>query len=597
MENSCDCSCRSTTIALSCVLCVIAVVSIILAYQLHRARQHIRSQTATARLQDALRQLKLRQLKMTGRSSGSRSRQLSQRDSLNSQTVRNANDALQVRIGSVSTQVCNDSEVAHGTPTSGSGRISHYRHSQSSAVSRGPRSRRVSQSSPPLRRRRLTFMGSSGASRADACGGIDVNDLRFDGDRVLGEGSFGDVRLAHYKTDVDDMMVAVKTIRDNALITDKTRLIEEGATMAMLQNNPNVVHFVGVVADNKASVCMLVMLYYEQGSLDLLLQRQRLTPTTSIHIRNVAQIAFDVAKGMEFCTARSIIHRDLATRNVLVSSDNQYCVSDFGLAVHVPVGQRAYTEKSGDPRSPLPLRWTAIEVLRCNGPRQFSEATDIWAYGILMYELFTQAKLPYTNLQDAGVISFLRQGKRLGRPWPQRHEGSEVYPSELFALMRACWSEIPSGRPLFDEVTKMLLDIFGAELLLGARTHVGLQRQSNATHLVLPPAHASMQVSCGAVTGDGRGHGPLACVGALGQGQPFRTCASACLAAVSSPLVCPSAHAALAIAAARLGRPAARGAATHAQRLAADPGGPGRRHDPQDAKPPQPILPLPGFFV
>eukprot|EP00041_Stephanoeca_diplocostata_P023415 m.575794 g.575794 ORF g.575794 m.575794 type:complete len:192 (+) comp22285_c0_seq17:1954-2529(+) len=61
--------------------------------------------------------------------------------------------------------------------------------------------------------------------------------------------------------------------------------------------------------------------------------------------------------------------------------------------------------------------------------------------------------------------------------------------------MRACWSEIPSGRPLFDEVTKMLLDIFGAELLLGARTHVGLQRQSNATHLVLPPAHASMQRS------------------------------------------------------------------------------------------------------
>lgn len=138
--------------------------------------------------------------------------------------------------------------------------------------------------------------------------------------------------------------------------------------MAMLQNNPNVVHFVGAVTDNKASVFMLVMLFYEQGSLDLLLQRQRLSSDASVHVRNVAQIAYDVARGMEFCTARNIVHRDLATRNVLVSADNQYCVSDFGLAVHVPVGQSAYTERSGDPRSPLPLRWTAIEVLRyrCN---------------------------------------------------------------------------------------------------------------------------------------------------------------------------------------------------------------------------------------
>ncbi|XP_076338931.1 vascular endothelial growth factor receptor 1-like isoform X1 [Tachypleus tridentatus] len=153
--------------------------------------------------------------------------------------------------------------------------------------------------------------------------------------------------------------------------------------------------------------------------------------------------AFQVSRGMEYLESRKLIHRDLAARNILLSKDNVVKICDFGLA------KDCYKNfnyvKKGD--GPLPVKWMAIESIR---DKVFTIQSDVWSFGVLLWELFTLGGNPYPGIDvDEEFCKKLKNGYRMDKP--------EFCPSDVYKIMQNCWKEVPTERPDFTT----LVDTFG----------------------------------------------------------------------------------------------------------------------------------------
>ncbi|CAJ0570281.1 unnamed protein product, partial [Mesorhabditis spiculigera] len=147
---------------------------------------------------------------------------------------------------------------------------------------------------------------------------------------------------------------------------------------------------------------------------------------------------------MEFLTSIPCLHRDLAARNVLVTKDNLIRIADFGLARK---SNKEYYRIQNSFDVPLPVRWMSPEAMQ---NLYFSEASDVWSYGILLYELFTLGGLPYPGMPDDKVPERVTNGERNPRP-VYCHE-------ELYHLMLESWKETPEERPKFTNCVEVLED-------------------------------------------------------------------------------------------------------------------------------------------
>ncbi|XP_041086859.1 megakaryocyte-associated tyrosine-protein kinase-like isoform X2 [Polyodon spathula] len=145
----------------------------------------------------------------------------------------------------------------------------------------------------------------------------------------------------------------------------------------------------------------------------------------------------DVCEGMEYLESRKFVHRDLAARNILVSSDNVAKVSDFGLAKVEP--------KSTD-NAKLPVKWTAPEALKKE--QKFSTRSDVWSYGVLLWETFSYGRQPYPKMTLKEVKEKVEKGYRMEAP--------EDCPPAVYALMRSCWENDPGKRPSFRKLREKL---------------------------------------------------------------------------------------------------------------------------------------------
>ncbi|KAL0839630.1 hypothetical protein ABMA28_016304 [Loxostege sticticalis] len=161
-------------------------------------------------------------------------------------------------------------------------------------------------------------------------------------------------------------------------------------------------------------------------------------PLTS---RDLLAWAFQIARGMEYLASRKVLHGDLAARNVLLAEDNIVKICDFGLARSIYKNDE-YQKKEN---SPLPVKWLAIE---CMMDRIFSTQSDVWSFGIVLWEMFSLAKTPYPNMSPQSLLQWLSDGHRLEKP-PYADD-------RLYDVMMRCWEHKPTARPSFTQLQELL---------------------------------------------------------------------------------------------------------------------------------------------
>nr|ANP44415.1 epidermal growth factor receptor Smed-egfr-3 [Schmidtea mediterranea] len=264
---------------------------------------------------------------------------------------------------------------------------------------------------------------------------IPISDLVFDtSSKPLGSGAFGKVYRGYWKVPRQDnkyinLEVVIKVIHNSSKgSTDE--FLEEAKIMASVSHR-HCLPLIGVCLSLEKPC--LVSTYAQHGSLDKYLQQN----SKKISSHSMLKWAKQIADGMAYLNKRGIIHRDLAARNVLVNDDDNIQITDFGLARLVDETDDSIVIKSGK----VPIRWLAIETLLS---ATYSPATDVWAYGVTLWEIFTYAKRPYEELATGEIKSFLQQGNRLCQP--------EISTLEVYMVMIKCWLDDPHMRPSFMEL-------------------------------------------------------------------------------------------------------------------------------------------------
>ncbi|KAL9925191.1 tyrosine-protein kinase Btk29A isoform X1 [Glossina fuscipes] len=246
----------------------------------------------------------------------------------------------------------------------------------------------------------------------------------------LGSGQFGVVRRGKWRGSID---TAVKMMKEGTMSEDD--FIEEAKVMTKLQH-PNLVQLYGVCSKHRP--IYIVTEYMKHGSLLNYLRRHETSLIGNMGL--LLDMCIQVSKGMAYLERHNYIHRDLAARNCLVGSENVVKVADFGLARYVLDDQ--YTSSGG---TKFPIKWAPPEVLNYT---RFSSKSDVWAYGVLMWEIFTCGKMPYGRLKNTEVVERVQRGIILEKP--------KSCAKEIYDVMKKCWSHTPEDRPSFRVLKEQL---------------------------------------------------------------------------------------------------------------------------------------------
>uniref|UniRef100_A0A8C1WUI2 Tyrosine-protein kinase n=1 Tax=Cyprinus carpio TaxID=7962 RepID=A0A8C1WUI2_CYPCA len=239
----------------------------------------------------------------------------------------------------------------------------------------------------------------------------------------LGSGQFGLV----WKGSWNGRQVAVKTVREGFMSEEEFK--EEAQVMMKLSHN-KLVQLHGVVTQR--SPIYLVFEFMENGCLTDFLRARKGNFCQEV----LLGMCLDVSEGMAYLESSKFIHRDLAARNCLVSEDNVVKISDFGMTRFVLDDQ--YTSSVG---SKFPVRWSSPEVIKF---QKYSSKSDVWSFGVFMWEVYSEGRLPYDNRGNAEVVEALNAGLRLLRP--------RLCPQSVYELMQWSWKEKPEDRPSFAQL-------------------------------------------------------------------------------------------------------------------------------------------------
>ncbi|XP_030609501.1 tyrosine-protein kinase Tec isoform X2 [Archocentrus centrarchus] len=251
---------------------------------------------------------------------------------------------------------------------------------------------------------------------------INPNELTFM--KELGCGQFGVVRLGKWRA---QHKVAIKALREGAMYEED--FIEEAKVMMRL-SHPKLVQLYGVCSQQQS--IYIVTEFMEQGCLLNFLRQRR----GSFNQGYLLSMCLDVCEGMGHLEANGFIHRDLAARNCLVNDSLVVKVSDFGMARYVLDDQ--YTSSSG---AKFPVKWSPPEVFNfC----KYSSKSDVWSYGVLMWEVFTEGRMPFEQSHNHEVVTLVTQGHRLYRP--------KMAKPAIYDIMQLCWHERPEERPSFAQL-------------------------------------------------------------------------------------------------------------------------------------------------
>nr|XP_055073640.1 ephrin type-B receptor 3-like isoform X6 [Misgurnus anguillicaudatus] len=284
---------------------------------------------------------------------------------------------------------------------------------------------------------------------------IDVSCVKIE--EVIGAGEFGEVCRGRLKLPGRrEIIVAIKTLK--AGYTDRQRrdFLSEASIMGQF-DHPNIIRLEGVVT--KSRPVMIVTEFMENGALDSFL---RLNDGQFTVIQLVGMLR-GIAAGMKYLSDMNYVHRDLAARNILVNSNLVCKVSDFGLSrfLEDDPTDPTYTSSLG---GKIPIRWTAPEAIAY---RKFTSASDVWSYGIVMWEVMSYGERPYWDMSNQDVINAVEQDYRLPPPMD--------CPTALHQLMLDCWVKERNLRPKFSQIVNTLDKLIrnAASLKVVTSTHSG----------------------------------------------------------------------------------------------------------------------------
>lgn len=315
---------------------------------------------------------------------------------------------------------------------------------------------------------------------------------------LLDEGQFGQVwrcKLSGSGIKQAERFVAVKSLKKNATNGERGReeLLAEIEIMQLVCEHPNVVKLLHCCTVGDDKPILLVMEYIEEGKLQSYLEKSRKNhhystspfasvdddarahelPREYLTSRDLMKFIYHIAKGMEYIAGKFVVHRDLASRNILVSRQKICKIGDFGMARHMQSPADVYERHSGNCK--IPVRWMAPEVLLNNC---FTTKSDVFSFGILMWEIITLGSTPYTHLKTEQVINRVaKQGERPERP--------DYCHAQLYNIMSRCWQPEAAARPTFKE----LVDILD-ELVLSANNYIELDQYPDHDYYNIPKTAA-----------------------------------------------------------------------------------------------------------
>ncbi|XP_029872079.1 tyrosine-protein kinase Fes/Fps isoform X7 [Aquila chrysaetos chrysaetos] len=254
------------------------------------------------------------------------------------------------------------------------------------------------------------------------------------GERI-GRGNFGEVFSGRLRA--DNTPVAVKSCRETLPPELKARFLQE-ARILKQYNHPNIVRLIGVCTQKQP--IYIVMELVQGGDFLSFLRNEG----PHLRVKELIKMTENAAAGMEYLESKHCIHRDLAARNCLVTEKNALKISDFGMSREEEDG--IYASTGG--MKQIPVKWTAPEALNYG---RYSSESDVWSFGILLWEAFSLGAVPYANLSNQQTREAVEQGVRLDPP--------EQCPEEVYRLMQQCWEYEPHKRPSFSTIHQDLITI------------------------------------------------------------------------------------------------------------------------------------------
>uniref|UniRef100_A0A8C6WLY2 Receptor protein-tyrosine kinase n=1 Tax=Neogobius melanostomus TaxID=47308 RepID=A0A8C6WLY2_9GOBI len=277
--------------------------------------------------------------------------------------------------------------------------------------------------------------------------------------RVLGSGAFGTVYKGLWFPEGENVKirVAIKVLREATSPKANQEILDEAYVMASVEH-PHVCRLLGVLLTS--SVQLVTQLMPFGCLLQYVQQHQQL-----LGAQRLLNWCVQIAKGMSYLEERHLVHRDLAARNVLVKSPNHVKITDFGLAKLLTADESEYQADGGK----VPIKWMALEsILQWT----YTHQSDVWSYGVTVWELMTFGSKPYDGIPAVEISSVLERGERLPQP--------PICTIDVYMIMVKCWMIDPFSRPRFRELVRdfseMARDPHRYLVLQGEQSSPGDQR-------------------------------------------------------------------------------------------------------------------------
>nr|XP_049699070.1 activated Cdc42 kinase-like isoform X3 [Helicoverpa armigera] len=271
---------------------------------------------------------------------------------------------------------------------------------------------------------------------------ISIEDITIN--KELGMGQFGVVQQGTWTTGNQRLQVAIKCLGHERMTSNSTEFLKEAAVMHSIEH-PNIVRLYGVVLHMDS-----LMLVTELAPLRSLLECLReVSLRQNFPAPNLCEFAEQICDGMTYLESKRLIHRDLAARNILVFSKDRVKISDFGLSRALGVG-KDYYQTNYNVNLKLPVAWCAPECILF---LRFTSASDVWAFGVCLWEMFTYGFQPWAAFSGQQIL------EAIDAPNFQRLERPECCPEAYYTTMLECWAHDFNNRPKFKDLAPKLRSI------------------------------------------------------------------------------------------------------------------------------------------